>query len=138
MNTKVASRRQLGDNTRRDLGDTHLWTHNSWSHVMSDHAVISFLIPLAPDRTLVRTKWLVHEDALEGVDYALSDLIEVWRRSMRRTLALLRSINRVRKIRVTGPDLSRLSPSCIWNDFHAGTQRGWKRTVSDLCLASRL
>jgi len=78
MNTKVASTRLLGDNTRRDLGDTHLWTHNSWSHVMSDHAVISYLIPLAPDRTLVRTKWLVHEDAIEGVDYALSDLIEVW------------------------------------------------------------
>jgi Rieske 2Fe-2S family protein len=78
MNTKVASTRLLGDNTRRDLGDTHLWTHNSWSHFMSDHAVISYLIPLAPDRTLVRTKWLVHEDAIEGVDYALSDLIEVW------------------------------------------------------------
>jgi Rieske 2Fe-2S family protein len=78
MNTKVASTALLGNNTRRDLGDTHLWTHNSWSHFMSDHAVISYLIPLAPDRTLVRTKWLVHEDALEGIDYALSDLIEVW------------------------------------------------------------
>lgn len=78
MNTKVASTKLLGNNTRRDLGDTHLWTHSSWSHFMSDHAVVSYLIPLAPDRTLVRTKWLVHEDALEGVDYSLSNLIEVW------------------------------------------------------------
>ena len=78
MNTKVASTKLLGNNTRRDLGDTHLWTHSSWSHFMSDHAVVSYLIPLAPDRTLVRTKWLVREDAVEGVDYALSNLIEVW------------------------------------------------------------
>jgi Rieske 2Fe-2S family protein len=78
MNTKVASTKLLGNNTRRDLGDTHLWTHSSWSHFMSDHAVVSYLIPLAPDRTLVRTKWLVHEDAVEGVDYSLSNLIEVW------------------------------------------------------------
>ncbi|NMG46120.1 Rieske 2Fe-2S domain-containing protein [Aromatoleum toluvorans] len=78
MDTKVACTRLLGDSRRRDLGDTHLWTHNSWTHVMSDHAVVSYIIPLAPDKTLVRTKWLVHADAVEGVDYKLSDLTEVW------------------------------------------------------------
>ncbi|WP_109477006.1 aromatic ring-hydroxylating dioxygenase subunit alpha [Paraburkholderia sp. C35] len=78
MSTQVASTRLLGNLQRRDLGDTHLWTHNSWTHVMSDHAVISYIIPLAPDRTLVRSKWLVHADAVEGVDYTLSDLTEVW------------------------------------------------------------
>lgn len=78
MDTKVASKKLLGGLVRRDLGDTHLWTHNSWTHVMSDHAVISYIIPLAPDKTLVRTKWLVHADAVEGVDYDLSALTEVW------------------------------------------------------------
>ncbi|TCW82862.1 (Fe-S)-binding protein [Burkholderia sp. SRS-46] len=78
LSTKVASARLLGQLQRRDLGDTHLWTHNSWTHVMSDHAVISYIIPLAPDQTLVRTKWLVHADAVEGVDYTISDLTEVW------------------------------------------------------------
>ncbi|MEO8118287.1 MAG: aromatic ring-hydroxylating dioxygenase subunit alpha [Rhodoferax sp.] len=78
MDTKVASTRLLGESKRRDLGDTHLWTHSSWSHVMSDHAVISYIIPLGPDRTLVRTKWLVHQDAVEGVDYQLDNLISVW------------------------------------------------------------
>ncbi|WP_322021724.1 MULTISPECIES: aromatic ring-hydroxylating dioxygenase subunit alpha [unclassified Burkholderia] len=78
ISTKVASTKLFGDLQRRDLGDTHLWTHNSWTHVMSDHAVISYIIPLAPDKTLVRTKWLVHADAVEGVDYTLSDLTEVW------------------------------------------------------------
>lgn len=76
--TKVACTRLLGESRRRDLGDTHLWTHNSWTHVMSDHAVVSYIVPLAPDKTLVRTKWLVHADAVEGVDYKLSDLTEVW------------------------------------------------------------
>lgn len=78
MDTKVASTKLLGGLARRDLGDTHLWTHNSWTHVMSDHAVVSYIIPLAPDKTLVRTKWLVHAEAIEGVDYDLSALTQVW------------------------------------------------------------
>jgi Rieske 2Fe-2S family protein len=78
LSTKVACKRLLGDLQRRDLGDMHMWTHNSWTHIMSDHAVISYIIPLAQDKTLVRTKWLVHADAVEGVDYNLSELTEVW------------------------------------------------------------
>lgn len=78
LDTKVACTRLLGNLTRRDLGDTHLWGNNGWTHVMSDHAMISWIIPLAPDRTLVRTKWLVHQDAVEGVDYDLQRLTEVW------------------------------------------------------------
>ena len=79
LDTRVACTRLFGDLTRRDLGDVHLWTHNSWTHVMSDHAVISYIIPLAPDKTLVRTKWLVHADAIEGVDYDIEKLTEVWK-----------------------------------------------------------
>ena len=78
ISTKVACTKLLGNIERPDLGDTHMWTHNSWTHVMSDHAVISYIIPLAPDKTLVRSKWLVHADAVEGVDYQVSDLTEVW------------------------------------------------------------
>src|SRR3546814_9876326 len=78
MNTKVACTKLFGSIQRRDLGDTHLWTHNSWTHVMSDHAVIAYILPLAPDKTLVRTKWLVHADAVEGVDYSVPELTEVW------------------------------------------------------------
>ncbi|MES2868488.1 MAG: SRPBCC family protein [Pseudomonadota bacterium] len=78
LDTQVACTRLFGNLTRRDLGDTHFWTHNSWTHVMSDHAVISFLIPLAPGKTLVRSKWLVHKDAIEGRDYDLKRLTAVW------------------------------------------------------------
>ena len=74
----AASAKLLGHMTRKDLGDTHLWGHNSWNHFMGDHAVISMIIPLSANRTLVRTKWLVHKDAVEGVHYDLEKLTSVW------------------------------------------------------------
>jgi len=55
-----------------------LWGINSWNHVMADHAVIFTAFPLGPDRTLVRTKWLVHAEAVEGEDYDLETLTSVW------------------------------------------------------------
>ncbi|MCF3932344.1 aromatic ring-hydroxylating dioxygenase subunit alpha [Acuticoccus sp. M5D2P5] len=63
---------------KKGTGDTHLWGINSWSHMMADHAVVMTLMPLSADRTLVRTKWLVHKDAVEGVDYDLENLTSVW------------------------------------------------------------
>lgn len=74
----AASSKLLGTMTRKDLGDTHLWGHNSWNHFMGDHAVVAIVIPLSADKTLVRTKWLVHKDAVEGVDYDLDKLTNVW------------------------------------------------------------
>ncbi|MDR6631456.1 Rieske 2Fe-2S family protein [Phyllobacterium sp. 1468] len=74
----AASSKLLGTMTRKDLGDVHLWGHNSWCHFMGDHAVISIAIPLSADTTLIRTKWLVHKDAMEGVDYDLAKLTHVW------------------------------------------------------------
>jgi Rieske 2Fe-2S family protein len=89
LDTQVACRKLLGNLTRRDLGDTHLWGNNAWAHVMSDHAMISWIIPLSPDRTLVRTKWLVHRDAVEGVDYDLQRLTEVWVATTQQDAALV-------------------------------------------------
>lgn len=51
---------------------------NSWNHVLSDHAVMFRLFPVAPGETEVSTTWLVHQDAVEGVDYDLKKLTEVW------------------------------------------------------------
>ena len=75
---KAASKKLMGTMTRKDLGDTHLWLHNGWNHFMGDHVVTAMVIPLTADTTLVRTKWLVHKDAVEGVDYNLHDLTSVW------------------------------------------------------------
>jgi Rieske 2Fe-2S family protein len=78
LDTKVACKKLLGTLAHKELGDLHFWTHNSWHHFMSDHAVTIYQLPLAPDRTLVRTKWLVHKDAVEGVDYDVDHLTQVW------------------------------------------------------------
>jgi len=79
LDTKVASRKLLGALSDRKMGGLSFWTQpNSWHHFMSDHIVTFSTLPLGPDRTLVRTTWLVHRDAVEGVDYDLGNLTNVW------------------------------------------------------------
>lgn len=56
---------------------------NSWHHFFCDHVVTFSLTPLGPDSTLLRTSWLVHEDAVEGVDYDPENLCAVWRATNR-------------------------------------------------------
>ena len=79
LDAKVASKKLLGEFTRADLGGLSFWTQpNSWNHFMSDHIVTFSVIPLSAGKTLVRTKWLVHKDAVEGVDYDVKNLTAVW------------------------------------------------------------
>jgi Rieske 2Fe-2S family protein len=79
LDTKIASRKLLGSFTDAKLGGLSFWTQpNSWHHFMSDHIVTFSAIPLDPEHTLVRTKWLVHKDAVEGVDYDIENLTSVW------------------------------------------------------------
>ncbi|AXK36745.1 aromatic ring-hydroxylating dioxygenase subunit alpha [Streptomyces armeniacus] len=75
----AAVKRLLADFPTARLG--HLGLHlqpNAWFHVAADHAVLFSVVPLAADRTLVRTTWLVHADAEEGTDYDLDTLTGVW------------------------------------------------------------
>jgi len=76
----AASRRLLGrlDTPRLGRVSVHLQP-NAWFHVLADHAVTFSVLPVSVDRTLVRTTWLVHEDAVEGVDYDVDTLTHVWR-----------------------------------------------------------
>jgi Rieske 2Fe-2S family protein len=88
--TKAACRRLLGGLTDPRLGDLHFWTQpNSWHHIFSDHAVTFAVFPLSADRTLLRTTWLVHKDAVEGVDYDLDNLTSVWRATNEQDAALV-------------------------------------------------
>jgi Rieske 2Fe-2S family protein len=74
------SRKLIGDIPVPAFGDLSLHLQpNSWFHFCSDHAVVFRVLPVAPDKTLVRTTWLVHADAVEGVDYDVESLTEVWR-----------------------------------------------------------
>jgi Rieske 2Fe-2S family protein len=45
---------------------------------MSDHIVTFSVLPISAEKTMVRTMWLVHKDAVEGRDYTIEDLTAVW------------------------------------------------------------
>ena len=79
IDTKAACRKLLGTLKTAKLGGLSFWTQpNSWHHFLSDHIVTFSVLPLDAERSLLRTKWLVHKDAVEGVDYDLDNLTGVW------------------------------------------------------------
>ncbi len=79
MNAEVACKKLLGGFTEPALGGLSFWTQpNSWHHFMSDHVVSFSVLPISATRTLVRTMWCVHRDAVEGVDYHVDNLTAVW------------------------------------------------------------
>jgi glycine betaine monooxygenase A len=51
---------------------------NMWLHASCDHAVGTRLLPAGLERTTVRVTWLVHQDAAEGRDYRLDDILPFW------------------------------------------------------------
>ena len=81
MSGRRALQRPLSDDVPDDLDiGSLLFFHypGSWNHVLSDHALSFRVLPVAPGLTQVTTKWLVHKDAVEGVDYDLNELTQVW------------------------------------------------------------
>lgn len=79
LNTRRACNRLLANFDDAAIGGLSFWTQpNSWHHFMGDHIVTFMVMPLDQDRTLVRTKWLVHKDAVEGVDYQIDNMTAVW------------------------------------------------------------
>jgi Rieske 2Fe-2S family protein len=83
-------RKLLGSVPTPKLG--HLSLHmqpNSWFHFVSDHVVTFTVLPIAPDRSLLRTTWLVRADAVEGSDYDVESLTSVWRATNEQDRALV-------------------------------------------------
>ena len=79
IDTRVACTKLLGNLPQADLGGLSVWTQpNSWHHFMSDHIVSFSVLPISAGKTLLRTRWLVHKDAQEGVDYDVNKLSSVW------------------------------------------------------------
>jgi len=79
MDGKPACKKLMGRIQNPDMGSLRiLHLPNSWNHFMGDHAVVFRVLPLGPQHTVVTTKWLVHKDAVEGVDYDLAHMRRVW------------------------------------------------------------
>lgn len=80
MSGQAAVRRPLSDSVTEPAIGSMLMFHfpSTWNHVLGDHALSFRVLPLGPQQTQVTTKWLVHKDAAEGVDYTLDELTHVW------------------------------------------------------------
>ena len=79
MDGKVAVARPNSSIPFRDAGALLVFNYpTTWNHFLSDHAITFRLTPISVTETEVQTKWLVHKDAVEGVDYDLKRLTEVW------------------------------------------------------------
>ena len=77
---KLACKKLIGPFTAPESSSLSVWTQpNSWHHFCCDHVVTFSLTPVAADKTLLRTSWLVHEEAVEGVDYDPQHLAALWR-----------------------------------------------------------
>lgn len=77
---KLACKKLIGPFTEPESSSLSVWTQpNSWHHFCCDHVVTFSLTPVAADKTLLRTSWLVHEDSVEGVDYDPDHLAALWR-----------------------------------------------------------
>ncbi|HEY7888478.1 MAG TPA: aromatic ring-hydroxylating dioxygenase subunit alpha [Steroidobacteraceae bacterium] len=51
---------------------------NGFNHVTGDYGFFFQALPTGPMETTVTGTWIVHEDAVEGVDYDLAALTQVW------------------------------------------------------------
>ena len=49
-----------------------------FAHAAADHTFMFSCMPVGPSETHVYSKWLVHKDAVEGVDYHLDQLTDLW------------------------------------------------------------
>jgi Rieske 2Fe-2S family protein len=79
MSGAPAVKRRLGQLQEADMGSLLMFYFpNTWNHLLADHAVTFRVLPLGPQQTLVTTKWLVHKDAVEGVDYQIDELSKIW------------------------------------------------------------
>ena len=79
MTTKAAVARRMGTMPFNDAGSLLMYHYpNTWNHFLGDHAITFRVLPVSPTETQVTTTWLVHKDAVEGVDYDLKTLTEVW------------------------------------------------------------
>ncbi len=79
MTGKPAVGKLMGRVPHDNLG-TLMFFHfpSSWNHFLGDMVISFRVLPIGPKRTEVTTKWLVNKDAVEGVDYDLKTLTEVW------------------------------------------------------------
>lgn len=83
-----------------------------------DHVVVFGYTAAAVDRTVLKCDWLVHRDAVEGVDYETKNVVAVWHETNLQDIALCESAQRgMRSSSFESGPLSQLTEPDIL-DFH--------------------
>lgn len=79
LDGRLAVTKPLGQAPADTYGSLR-WVHypSTFNHALRDYAVLVRMLPLGPQQTLVTTKFLVAADAVEGVDYDIEHLTQVW------------------------------------------------------------
>lgn len=90
MDGACAVRRLMVQAGEGDIGSLR-WAiePNAFVHATADHLFAFTATPLSPRETQITSKWFVHKDAAEGVDYDLDPLTELWNRTNQQDLALV-------------------------------------------------
>lgn len=80
MSTKAAvTGMRMGQMPFNDAGSLLFFHYpNTWNHFLADHCIVFRILPISATETEVTTKWIVPKDAVEGRDYDLQTLTEVW------------------------------------------------------------
>ena len=50
----------------------------AWGGFHPDYGMVAGTIPISATRTIMTCQWFVHEDAIEGEDYDIEELIKIW------------------------------------------------------------
>ena len=50
----------------------------AWGGFHPDYGMIASTLPVSPSRSIMICQWFVHEDAVEGVDYHIDEMIKIW------------------------------------------------------------
>jgi Rieske 2Fe-2S family protein len=79
MDGRPTCKKLMCDAAGGDIG-TMRWAlePHCFAHATSDVTFLFSALPTGPEETVVVSKWLVHKDAVEGVDYTIDGLTELW------------------------------------------------------------
>ena len=101
MDGKPCVSRTMGRLGSGDVGSLR-WAlePHSFAHALGDYVFMFSAMPTAPEETVVTAKWLVSADAVEGVDYTIPRLTELWDRTNLQDRALAE--NNQRGVRSAG------------------------------------
>jgi glycine betaine catabolism A len=78
-NGKHLSRKLICDANGGNIGSMR-WAldPHCFAHATADHIFMFSAMPVGPNETHVYSKWYVHKDAVEGTDYDVDSLTDLW------------------------------------------------------------